>query len=149
MIRPLCAEDAPRLASLAASAATAPHWSEAEFTSLFAAEAPARVLLGFETPAAALAGFAIALVMADEAELESIAVAPEYQRQGIARHLMIELLQGLRCRGVLHVHLEVRPSNRAAYELYRALGFENTGSRRDYYSRPDEDALLMRLNLSR
>ena len=39
--------------------------------------------------------------------------------------------------------LEVRPSNAAALALYRELGFQPVGRRRDFYTDPTEDALLL------
>ena len=46
-------------------------------------------------------------------------------------------------RGISVLYLEVRESNRAARELYRACGFEECGVRKGFYRRPTEDAVLM------
>ena len=65
----------------------------------------------------------------------------------MARLLLGELIATCRARGVREVGLEVRASNAAAQALYRTHGFRLTGLRRDYYRRPDEDALLMARSL--
>jgi ribosomal-protein-alanine N-acetyltransferase len=79
-----------------------------------------------------------------ELHVTTIAVRPERRRRGHARALVAAALGAYpeaRC-----VHLEVRPTNAGAIELYESLGFGTTGRRPRYYG--DEDALLMTLNLS-
>lgn len=79
-----------------------------------------------------------------EADIMNIAVAPGYRRQGIAEELLRELEERLRKDGVYSLTLEVRPSNDAAIELYRKLGYLEVGRRPGYYHRPKEDALILR-----
>ena len=82
------------------------------------------------------AGFTLARAVADEAELLLIAVLPGLRRRGIARMLLHNFLDEARERGLRRVHLEVRHGNKAS-ELYRELGFEPVGRRRDYYRGAD------------
>jgi ribosomal-protein-alanine N-acetyltransferase len=56
-------------------------------------------------------------------------------------------LEGAKARGVLRVFLVVRESNAAARAFYARLGFGQDGRRRNYYSDPAEDALLLSRNL--
>jgi ribosomal-protein-alanine N-acetyltransferase len=95
----------------------------------------------------AVAGFAVASLLAPQAELESIAVAAESQRRGLARRLVAALAADLRPARIMEVVLEVRVSNLPALALYRALGFTESGRRPRYYSDPVEDAVLMRLGI--
>jgi ribosomal-protein-alanine N-acetyltransferase len=81
------------------------------------------------------------------AELQNLATAPEQQRAGVARALLEDLIETCRVRGVRELGLEVRVSNTAAQGLYRARGFRMAGLRRGYYHAPEEDALLMSLEL--
>jgi ribosomal-protein-alanine N-acetyltransferase len=74
-----------------------------------------------------------------EREVLNIAVDPAYRRLGIGRQLLAAELQ----RGGIHF-LEVRESNTPAQELYRVLGFEVVGRRKEYYDHPKEAAILMR-----
>jgi [ribosomal protein S18]-alanine N-acetyltransferase len=78
-----------------------------------------------------------------ELHITTIAVRPEYRRRGHARALIGTAIAAYPNAG--YVHLEVRPTNKAALALYESLGFRTTGRRPRYYG--DEDALLMTLNL--
>ena len=93
------------------------------------------------------AGFAVASLLAPQAELEMIAVAPAAQRHGLARQIFAALTVELASAGISEIVLEVRASNAAALGLYRRLGFVETGRRSCYYHDPVEDAVLMRLQL--
>ena len=79
----------------------------------------------------------------DELHITTLAILPERRRRGHARALVNAALAAF--PEARRVHLEVRPSNAAARELYEAMGFSTTGLRRRYYG--DEDALLMTLDL--
>ena len=78
-----------------------------------------------------------------EVELESIAVGSAWQRQGVARALLAELLGRLAERRYEQINLEVRASNAAARGLYEAVGFLVVGRREGYYADPVEDAVVM------
>jgi ribosomal-protein-alanine N-acetyltransferase len=82
-----------------------------------------------------------------QAELETIAVASQNQRQGLGRLLFDALSLELHKEGVAEVVLEVRASNRAAMAFYRSAGFGQKGIRRSYYVDPVEDAVVMGLRL--
>jgi ribosomal-protein-alanine N-acetyltransferase len=85
--------------------------------------------------------------VADELHLLKIAVTPDYRGRGIATRLLERCFEICAKQGVTSVHLEVRPSNNAAIELYFKLGFEEIGRRHKYYEDTKEDALLMIKNL--
>ena len=92
-------------------------------------------------------GYAVASVLAPEAELETIAVSPQFQRRGLGALLLRSVVAELRKDQVREVLLEVRASNRAALGLYAAQGFEESGRRVAYYADPEEDAVQMRFKL--
>ncbi len=77
-----------------------------------------------------------------ECELLNLAVAPDFRRRGLARHL-IRALAGA-CSG--NIFLEVRESNLAARNLYKSMGFKEIGVRRDYYELPLEAAIVMKFH---
>jgi len=79
----------------------------------------------------------------DESHIASIAVHPEYRRQGIGRKLLSAGLQAALERGSAQATLEVRTGNLAAIELYRQLHFEEVGRRPKYYQDTHEDAIIM------
>lgn len=89
-----------------------------------------------------LLGYGGISLVADEAEIITVAVSPAYRRQGIARALMEHMLR-LAEEARASVFLEVRASNTPARELYLSLGFAETGIRKNYYTSPREDAVLM------
>lgn len=98
----------------------------------------------------ALAGFIIGQIAADEAEILSIGVAPEWQRRGIARQMVEGLIRAARRAEVRRLFLEVAADNTAAIRLYDGLGFSASGRRKAYYSRPGGqriDALVLALDL--
>jgi len=92
------------------------------------------------------AGFVLARVAADEAEILTLAVAPAARRQGIGSGLMAAALAGATARGAAVMLLEVAAGNAAALALYRALGFAEVGRRRRYYA-DGADALVLRREL--
>ena len=69
----------------------------------------------------------------DECHLMNLTVRPELQGQGIGRRLLRDLVEMSRLAGAVKVLLEVRPSNTTALELYRTEGFEQVGTRKNYY----------------
>jgi ribosomal-protein-alanine N-acetyltransferase len=79
----------------------------------------------------------------DEMHILNIAVIPEYRRKGIARWLLETFIEKSQQQQMRTVHLEVRDSNVSAVRLYEKIGFKTVGRRRNYYSDPTEDALLM------
>ena len=87
-------------------------------------------------------GYAGLQVVLDEGYIDNVAVLPAYRRQGIGRRL-VEVY----CRfGEMHLaflSLEVRASNEAALALYGEMGFLPEGSRKNYYDKPKEDALIL------
>ena len=88
-------------------------------------------------------GHAGLLFVVGMAHVSNVAVDPEYQRQGVATRLLIELLDRVRERGSTTITLEARAANKRAHRLYSRLGFQPLGITPDYYTKPAEDALVM------
>jgi [ribosomal protein S18]-alanine N-acetyltransferase len=89
-----------------------------------------------------VAGFLVTRqVAAGECEILNIGVAVEFRRRGVASALVREALR--QSPGLCF--LEVRESNHAARRLYESLGFKPAGIRRNYYTGPDEAAIVMRI----
>jgi len=86
---------------------------------------------------------------AGEAHVLNICITPDQQGRGHGRVFLEHLLDRARCLGAEMVFLEVRPSNRAAVELYESVGFNAIGLRRNYYPAPlgHEDAQIMALDM--
>jgi len=88
-------------------------------------------------------GYAFWHLVADEVHVLKVAVTPAWRGQGIASRLLERCFTLSVEQGAKSAHLEVRPSNITAIELYQKLGFEQVGRRPKYYTDSKEDALLM------
>ncbi len=95
-------------------------------------------------------GYALMMMVLDEAHLLNISVAKPYQKQGWGRVLLEHMIEKARHYKALNMFLEVRPSNVSAIALYENIGFNEMSIRRKYYPAPNggrEDAVLMGLAL--
>ena len=88
-------------------------------------------------------GYVGIMLVEDEGHITTLAVHPDYQRQGIGTRMLEEVINmALRAR-VTYITLEVRVSNNAARRLYQRYGFRDVGVRKGYYTDTGEDALVM------
>lgn len=87
--------------------------------------------------------FAGIMIVGDEAELLNIAVSSEYRKCGIAQKLLEQLCLDAKRNNAYRMLLEVRESNVHAKALYWKVGFSDLGRRKNYYSNPREDAIIM------
>lgn len=127
------------LANLHAQTFTVPRpWTAEEFKDLLADQ---NIFLCTEPN-----GFLLGRVVAGEAELLTLAVAPDHRRQGIANRLMTDFIHNARLKGGEDAFLEVSRDNTGAKALYCAHDFLETGVRKNYYEKhngPRVDAIVM------
>ena len=83
-------------------------------------------------------GFVLARVLGPEAEILTFAVIPSFQRRGVGRCLLNELLVFLKSVNCEKIFLEVAEDNEAAIALYTSAGFIGVGIRPNYYQRADQ-----------
>jgi len=97
----------------------------------------------------AVIGYAILMVALDEAHMLNIAIASEWQGQGIGRDFLNHMIGVAKSAACQIVYLEFRPSNAGARHLYRAMGFQQIAIRPEYYPAVGgrEDALFLGLAL--
>lgn len=88
-------------------------------------------------------GFCSWWLVIDEVHVNNFAVLPEHRRSGVASRLLERVLADGASRGAHRATLEVRRSNEPALRLYEKFGFTVTAVRRNYYSHPEEDALVL------
>ena len=134
--------DPANLASIHAEAFDAP-WDAAAFSDLLTQTG---VIACAETE-----GFILIRVVADEAEILTLAVRPAARRRGMAARLTARAVAAAEAEGATRLFLEVAEDNAAARALYASLGFQAAGRRRGYYDRKDgpaADALMLLLNLT-
>lgn len=98
------------------------------------------VLRTADCPVAAFCAF---WRVADQLHINNLAVRPESRGQGLATHLLAAVMAESARMGVASATLEVRRSNLPALRLYAKAGFVEAGVRRNYYTQPVEDALVL------
>ena len=93
--------------------------------------------------------YSVLSIGAAEAHVLTLCVRPDSQQQGLGRMMMEHMIELASQGGAETILLEVRPSNTPAIHLYHQLGFNEVGSRPDYYPTPEgrEDALIMARSL--
>ncbi|TCT13777.1 [SSU ribosomal protein S18P]-alanine acetyltransferase [Natranaerovirga pectinivora] len=79
----------------------------------------------------------------DEGHITNIAIRKTYRGKGIGKLMVQELIKAGKKKGIDRYTLEVRESNIIARKLYKDLGFEEIGLRRNYYTKPVEHAVIM------
>lgn len=91
-----------------------------------------------------ITGYIGSYIVADEMDITNIAVKNQYQRMGIGRMLMEKVMEEARNENCSFINLEVRESNNNAMGLYEKMGFKRVGIRKNFYSRPTENAIFYR-----
>jgi [ribosomal protein S18]-alanine N-acetyltransferase len=140
-IRPMNELDVPMVGAIERAGYQFP-WSEGIFRDCLRVGYVCRVV----ELSGDMAGYGIMSVGAGEAHVLNVCVREEYRCRGLARKVLLYLLDRARTAGMYEAFLEVRPSNIPAARLYRSLGFEQVGIRRGYYQAAvgREDAQVLR-----
>ena len=99
-------------------------------------------------PGEEVVGYIVFWQIRDDVQINNIAVHPDCRGLGLGEALMRYAIAKSREAGAAFMTLEVRQSNTAALTLYKKLGFEVMGTRKNYYTKPDEDAYVMALVLA-
>ena len=100
--------------------------------SVFVAEADGNII-----------GYGAAQQVLDECEILRVAVKPEARKKGIGFGVLDGMIRNAVNSGARLFFLEVREGNIPAIGLYRKIGFVESGQRKDYYTNPKENAVLM------
>ena len=95
----------------------------------------------------AVLGYAGLHVAVDEGYIDNIAVQEAYRRQGVGEALLGAFIRFGKEK-LAFLTLEVRPSNDPAIRFYMKHGFVQVGRRKNFYSAPKEDAILMTLEFN-
>lgn len=94
-----------------------------------------------------IAGYIVARESAGELHINNVAVRDQYRRRGIGDALLGRILDTAKRLKVKVAFLEVRGGNHAAQALYEKNGFKPIARRPNYYTDPQEDAVVMSLVL--
>lgn len=98
------------------------------------------VLRTAEHPVAAFCAF---WLVADQAHINNLAVLPELRGRRFGTQLLEAVIAEAAHLGAAVLTLEVRESNTPALQLYQRAGFKKAGERKNYYTKPVEDALVL------
>lgn len=142
LIRPAQACDIDGIVDLESRCFSDP-WSRATFLDLFSMMAEGLCQIVVAERDGSVVGFGVGEGVEPELHISNLAVDPKWRGLGIGRALLRALLDWGRRLGLEEAWLEVRESNQAALGLYESMGFVVTGTRKSYYRKPSEDALLM------
>lgn len=132
-------EHIPRILEIESKSNSAP-WSERSFRGEL--DNPQSIFIS-AIANGDVVGFAGLWVVVDEGHITTVAVDPDYRRNGIGKRLTKEVLEKGKDRGAVCATLEVRASNEAAIQLYEELGFVQAARRKGYYPDNREDAIVM------
>ena len=169
-VRTATEQDLEAILQLEMQTAQAPHWSRRTYAEILASGrtqdensnglcrclfvATGRPLDRDVFGSPRVVGFAVAALLVQggaasdlPAELESVVVCKVSRRMGIGQALCSAAIAWASTLGATLMELEVRAGNGPAVELYRKLGFVETGRRLRYYMDPEEDAVVMRVGL--
>lgn len=138
-IRKACFTDAAAIAEIEEQSFVHP-WSLRSIEQLL--EDPNTLVLVAESEEKTVAYAGVNTVV-DEGYITNIAVLPAFRGQRIAYALLGKLIEEAKALQLSFVTLEVRPSNKPAVRLYEYFGFIKAGERKNYYTQPTENALLL------
>ncbi|KXF79062.1 ribosomal-protein-alanine acetyltransferase [Paramesorhizobium deserti] len=147
-VEPLAASDCTHLHHIHTQTFRHP-WSEEDFHALIGQDTVFGFVAREEGQPGSAAGFVLARLVLDEAEILTIAVSPDVQRKGVGHALMDAVLRHLHGERARSLFLEVDQANVAAQALYRRLGFVKVGDRPAYYQTEGgrSAALILRRDL--
>ena len=93
-----------------------------------------------------LNGYLLATMIDSEAEILSIGVTPDRQRQGVGKRLLLRFFEHGTSQNMTRIVLEVAEDNVPAVRLYRDFGFVEFGRRKGYYKQGNRkiDAIMMK-----
>jgi [ribosomal protein S18]-alanine N-acetyltransferase len=95
------------------------------------------------TPENPVAAFCAFWLVAEQAHINNLAVLPELRGRGLGTQLLAAIIAEAAHLGAKMLTLEVRASNTPALQLYQKAGFRQYGMRKNYYTKPVEDALIL------
>ena len=116
-------------------------WSEKSLELLLDGKNVGFVVIDKATGRVAAYGGMIAVL--DEGQITNIATHPEYRRRGLGQSVLHALVEYATETGLNIISLEVRESNVAAISLYEKLGFLTAGVRKNFYTSPRENGIVM------
>jgi len=145
-IRRMKEEDLPAVRTIEALSFSNP-WSDNTFRGEIQNTPVSFPLVVVRRPGDEVVGYIVFWLIRDDVQVNNIAVHPACRGLGLGEAMLRFAIAKVRAAGAEFMTLEVRQSNAAALALYKKIGFEILGTRKGYYTKPDEDACMMGLVL--
>lgn len=139
LIRKMTEEDLEQVCAIETDTFTDP-WCEEDFRSSMKEANNGYLVAELD---GLIAGYCGYWGISGEGYIYNVAVKKEFRGNKIGYQMLKTLLEDSFSRGITSFTLEVRCSNEPAIRLYESLGFERAGLRKDFYSKPKEDAVIM------
>jgi len=146
-IRRMREEDLPAVRAIEALSFSNP-WSDNTFRGEIQNTSVSFPMVVVRRPGEEVVAYIIYWQIRDDVQVNNVAVHPDCRGLGLGEALMRYAIARVRESGATFMTLEVRQSNAPALTLYKKLGFEVMGTRANYYTKPDEDAFVMALDLA-
>ena len=147
-IRELRAEDLTEVTALEAACFSMP-WKYKDFEEILTNKNRIYMAAILDTPNAegkTVIGGCVLTDIIGEGDISNVAVHSDYRRQHVAQTLLREVIRVGKAQRKIHTFiLEVRSKNASAIGLYEKLGFCSAGIRPNFYEKPKDDAVIMRL----
>lgn len=139
IIRKMTADDVSAVAEIEKECFSSP-WSEQGLLS--ETENPSAEFFVLEENGSIAAYMGMHIIL-DECYIANVAVKGSLRKKGYGQRLVENALETAKNKGCFFITLEVRVSNIPAISLYEKCGFDKVGERKDFYSAPKENALIM------
>lgn len=146
-IRRMREEDLPAVRAIEVLSFSNP-WSDNTFRGEIQNTSISFPMVVVRRPGEDVVGYVIYWQIRDDVQINNVAVHPDCRGLGLGEAMMRYVIDKSREAAATFMTLEVRQSNTAALTLYKRLGFEIMGTRKNYYTKPDEDACVMALVLA-
>lgn len=144
VFRPMTEQDLDRVMEIETQCFTDP-WNRAGFESSLKEQAAHLMVLTPEKKPEHAVGYCCLYETLGDGDIVNVAIDPAMRKKGLGHRMIHELIVYGRTLKVERYFLEVRESNIAGIKLYEGLGFKAYGIRKNFYSMPTEDAVLMML----
>lgn len=141
-LRSMKIEDLDKVTAIEASSFSIP-WSKDAFEGAILQDNYC-IIVAVSDDESDILGYCCFYYVMDEAEIPTVCVRSDMRKMGVGTEMLQGLLKKAEELKLSSVYLEVRVSNEPAKGLYKKLGFEESGIRKNFYERPREDAIVMR-----
>ncbi len=144
IFRPMTADDLDAVMEIEQQCFTDP-WKRSGFESSLTERAAHLMVLSPADDQSCVAGYCCLYETLGDGDIVNVAIDPAMRRRGLGWQMIHELVNYGRALKVERYFLEVRESNTAGIKLYESLGFKTYGIRKNFYTMPTENAVLMML----